>query len=114
MEARRRASPPTEGRASIRYPVLRCARYVIDRISHVDEICDVADLWRRKMAISEKLSMLSSAQPAEYLDSVRARQAVKRIYKKAGGRPTPELERVYGEYLRYQRDKKRTPPPRKD
>ncbi len=65
------------------------------------------------MAISEKLTLLSfSVASTKRSDSERAREFVKKAYKEAGGRPTPELERVYGEYLRYQRDKK--PVPRKD
>jgi hypothetical protein len=35
-------------------------------------------------------------------DSQKARDFVKDTYKKAGGKPTPELVRVYNEYLKHQ------------
>ncbi|SDG00225.1 hypothetical protein SAMN05216337_11018 [Bradyrhizobium brasilense] len=54
------------------------------------------------MALSDKISSFWNAKQS---DSPKAREFVKESYKKAGGRPTPELERVYGEYLRYERDK---------
>ena len=38
-------------------------------------------------------------------DSAKARKFVKESYKKAGGRPTAELERIYGEYVKYKRAK---------
>ncbi|MGY3535258.1 hypothetical protein [Bradyrhizobium sp. USDA 4452] len=56
------------------------------------------------MALSDKISSFWST-PAKQSDSTKAREFVKESYKKSGGRPTPELERVYGEYLRYERNK---------
>jgi hypothetical protein len=65
------------------------------------------------MAISKKWNRSSfSTVSAKHSDSVKAREFVKEVYRKAGGRPTPELERVYGEYLKYKRD--RTSVSRKD
>jgi hypothetical protein len=58
------------------------------------------------MALSDKsnLSSFRAATPPSS-DSTKAREFVKDSYKKAGGRPTDELERVYGEYLEYKRAK---------
>jgi hypothetical protein len=65
------------------------------------------------MAILDRRSLLFfGTASAKRPDSPKAREFVRETYKKAGGRPTPELERVYGEYLKYNRDRK--PPPRKD
>jgi hypothetical protein len=65
------------------------------------------------MGISEKLISSFGTAPAHRSDSTKAREFVRETYKKAGGRPTPELERVYGEYLKYKREKQPRPP-RKD
>jgi hypothetical protein len=56
------------------------------------------------MATSEKFGRSSGAS-GKHSDSTKAREFVKETYRKTGGRPAPGLERVYGEYLRYERDK---------
>jgi hypothetical protein len=72
------------------------------------------DVGREEMAIFDK-SKLSSfrAATAPSSDSIKAREFVRDSYKKAGGRPTTELERVYGEYLEYVKYRSKTGP-RKD
>jgi hypothetical protein len=62
------------------------------------------------MAILDKRILGFTGAVAQPSDSPKAREFVKDTYRKAGGRPTPALERVYGEYLNYKRIKKaRTP-----
>lgn len=62
------------------------------------------------MAILDKRLLGFSTAATQPSDSPKAREFVKDTYRKAGGRPTPALERVYGEYLNYKRIKKaRTP-----
>jgi hypothetical protein len=58
------------------------------------------------MAISEKSNPSSfRSATTKGSDSIKAREFVRNSYKRAGGRPTAELERVYGEYLEYKRAK---------
>jgi hypothetical protein len=52
------------------------------------------------------LSRLSKSSPAsERQVSIKARDAVHSAFVKSGGKPTAELKRVYGAFLKYKRDK---------
>ena len=51
------------------------------------------------------LSSLGLFEPQVFGDSEKARKFVNESFLRSGGRPTPEFEHIYGEYLKYKREK---------